>query len=104
MLGLPSSLERIEAYAFKGSGLASLALPSSINYIDFSAFNGCANFAELTVSDPESGYYIDEETGWLMLSEGEDENKTVTLLMVLGSVPGRDCSAGGHYRHRQERV
>ena len=88
MLGLPSSLERIEAYAFKGSGLASLALPSSINYIDFSAFNGCANFAELTVSDPESGYYIDEETGWLMLSEGEDENKTVTLLMVLGSVQG----------------
>ncbi len=78
---LPNQLETIDTYAFRESGLIRIEFPALLTYVDFSAFGYCYNLELIVAPNVEGGYYVDEETGWLMDTEG-------TLLMTLGNLEG----------------
>ena len=84
LIQLPNELEKIDTYAFRESGLTLIEFPVSLTDVDFSAFGYCYNLEEITVKDTESGFYIDEESGWLMYRDGE----SLALLMTLGNLQG----------------
>ena len=79
---LPNALETIDTYAFRESGLIRIEFPALLTSVDFSAFGYCYNLELIVAPNVEGGFYIDEETGWLMDTEG-------TLLMTLGNIEGQ---------------
>lgn len=56
---IPSSVTRIETYAFNGAGLTSLTIPSTVTSIGSCAFSGCSELSTLTI--PASVISIEEE-------------------------------------------
>lgn len=50
-ISLPDTLQRIENQAFYYSGIAgTIIIPQSVNYIGYSAFQGCDNLTAITIS------------------------------------------------------
>lgn len=48
---LPEGLFLIDDYAFSRTGLTSVTLPKSLEYLDYQAFCGCDNLAEINIPD-----------------------------------------------------
>lgn len=46
---IPDGIEGIGAAAFRGSDIESFVLPDSVKYIEFGAFNNCANLKSITI-------------------------------------------------------
>ena len=46
---IPDGIESIGAAAFRGSDIESFVLPDSVKYIEFGAFNNCANLRSITI-------------------------------------------------------
>lgn len=46
---LPPTMKKIGKYCFAGSGLTSIDIPSSIDYVDKNAFDGCKELTEIHI-------------------------------------------------------
>ena len=50
---LVNGIERIESYAFSGSGLEDVLFPSTVTYIGENIFEGCADINRITILNPK---------------------------------------------------
>lgn len=53
-ISLPSTLKRISASAFKGSGLKEVRIPASVQYINHEAFSHCRRLTKLVLDSEET--------------------------------------------------
>ncbi|MCH5351772.1 MAG: leucine-rich repeat domain-containing protein [Clostridiales bacterium] len=75
---IPSSVTRIEDFAFKISGLESVVVPNSVNYVGQNAFEGCLDLKSATL--PRGLKRISRYTFWQCPLDSVVIPETVTVI------------------------
>lgn len=117
---LPEGLLYIEAGAFGGTGLTSVTLPKSLEYLR-SAFNECDKLAEINIPDDaafllknatEVAVFLSEERGWNdesiaisgdMIFSGSKINESVALQKKLREIKCITPDALSYYPKAEEK-
>jgi hypothetical protein len=75
----PSRLSRVEAWAFRGSGMTSIHLPASVTFIGEFCFDRCDSLASITF-DPASKFRGSEARLLAGLPLGEPDSREATAI------------------------
>ena len=72
---IPNTVEKIECYAFKNTGIKEISIPKSVQRISYDAFDDCADLEKITILDSVKyiGNSEDEET----VFKNHNENLTI---------------------------